>query len=225
MKLRRFHPWDLSPKEAIALQKELASRVVAEDRLGAVRRVAGVDVHLAPGGSSTLAAISILAYPDLELVEEATAIAPIRFPYVPGLLSFREIPAIEPAWAGLRETPDVILCDAHGRAHPRRFGLACHLGLLTEIPTIGVAKSRLTGSHEEVPRDRGTWRPLMDGDQVIGAIVRTRTGVRPVYVSVGHLVSLERAIDFVLSCLTRFRIPEPLRRAHRLAATSRTHRT
>lgn len=220
MKLRNLHDWDITPKAAILLQRELAGRVVVDDRLGIVRHVAGADVHLARSGGSSRAAVTVLAYPTLDPVEQATGLSPTPFPYVPGLLSFREIPAVAPVFERLERTPDVILCDGHGLAHPRRFGLACHLGLLAGIPTIGVAKSRLVGTHDDVPIERGAWRPLWDGAEVIGAALRTRTGVKPVFVSVGHLVTLERGIDFVLSCVGRFRIPEPLRLAHHLAATS-----
>jgi deoxyribonuclease V len=143
---------------------------------------------------------------------------PTRFPYVPGYLSFREVPAILGALASLDSPPDLILCDGQGLAHPRRFGLACHLGVLTGLPTIGVAKSRLIGTHVEVPQHKGAWVPLLDDDEIIGAVLRTRDGVQPLYVSVGHRVDLSTAIDFVLRCTTRYRLPETTRWAHKLAS-------
>jgi deoxyribonuclease V len=141
----------------------------------------------------------------------------VSFPYIPGLLSFREIPAALAALRALPAAPDLILCDAQGIAHPRRFGLASHLGLLARTPTIGVAKTRLVGEHRAPPARRGAWAPLTDRGERIGAVLRTRAGVKPVYVSIGHRVSLATALRYVMACTTRYRIPEPLRRAHRLA--------
>jgi deoxyribonuclease V len=221
-----MHDWDLTPKQAVELQKRLARRVVAHDRLSLVKRVAGVDVHPDRRGAVVQAAVAVLSLPDLELVEESVARCPVSFPYVPGLLSFRESPAVLLALEQLPEPPDLLLCDGQGLAHPRRFGLACHLGLLTDIPSIGVAKSRLTGCHEEAPEERGSWTPLYaeaavgreTGDpEILGAVLRTRTKVKPVFVSVGYRVSLATAIDLVLRCCTRYRLPEPARWAHRLA--------
>jgi deoxyribonuclease V len=151
------------------------------------------------------------------LIEHAIARRPTTFPYIPGLLSFREIPVLLDAIEALGRRPDLLICDGQGIAHPRRFGLACHLGVLTDLPAIGVAKSRLTGKHEVVPDRKGAWVPLRDGDDVIGAVLRTRRGVRPVYVSPGHKVSLESAIRLTLDCITRFRLPETTRWADRLA--------
>jgi deoxyribonuclease V len=142
----------------------------------------------------------------------------VRFPYVPGYLSFREIPVVLAALARLRQQPDLILCDGQGIAHPRRVGIASHLGVLTGTPTIGVAKSRLIGEHEEPRAVRGVWSALRDGEELIGAVLRTRVGTKPLYVSIGHRVSLETAIEFVLACTTRYRLPETTRAAHRLAS-------
>lgn len=214
------HDWDLSPREAAALQEKLRGRVVSGDRFEGPRTVAGADVHFPRGSGEAGAAVALLSFPDLEPHEEATARRPASFPYVPGLLSFREIPPVLDALGRLRAPPDLLLCDGHGYAHPRRFGLACHLGVLTGIPTIGVAKSVLVGEHDALPREKGARRPLVDRGEVVGAAVRTRTGVRPVYVSVGHRVSLETAIELVLGCTGRYRLPEPCRRAHRLAAAA-----
>lgn len=204
--------------EAIALQREIARRVVCEDAHGPVRRVAGVDVGLPGGGTRGRAAIAVLDFPSLALIETAVAESEVNFPYVPGLLSFRELPVVLQALERLSAPPDLLLVDGHGRAHPRRCGIACHLGVLTDLPSIGVAKSRLVGRHEPVPQRRGAWVPLRDGEEIIGAVLRTRVGVHPVYVSIGHRVSLERAVDWVMACTTRYRLPETTRAAHALAS-------
>ncbi len=215
---RPLHRWDVSPADARAIQERLRSRVSERGRVGSVRTVAGVDVGFDDGGRTARAAVAVLAYPGLRLVARAVARRPAKFPYVPGLLSFRELPVVLEALGRLPEPPDVVLCDGQGRAHPRRFGLACHLGVWTGWPTIGVAKSLLTGSHGALPPERGARVPLMDGDEVIGAVLRTRDGVRPVYVSVGHRVSLDAAVRLVLRCTPRYRLPETTRWAHRLAS-------
>ncbi|MCU0934519.1 MAG: deoxyribonuclease V [Gammaproteobacteria bacterium] len=213
-----LHRWDVTPAEAIAIQRELRARVRARDDRAYVGTVAGVDVGFEEEGRIARAAVAVLSLPSLEPVAEAVARAPTAFPYVPGLLSFREVPVVAAALARLAEPPDVILCDGQGYAHPRRFGLACHLGVWTGLPTVGVAKTRLVGEHGAVPEGRGEWCPLTDAGEVIGAVLRTRRGVRPLYVSVGHRVSLTTAIELVMRCVTRYRLPETTRRAHRLAS-------
>jgi len=218
MKLQRLHDWDLTPKQAITVQQHLRTQVVAEDRLPTIRRVAGVDVGFEDDGRITRAAVAVLNFPDLVLVEQAIAQRPTTFPYVPGLLSFREIPAVLDALTRLRQFPDLIIADGQGLAHPRRFGLACHLGLVTDTPCIGAAKSRLIGTHDEPGEEKGAWAPLMDAGELIGAVLRARTRVRPLYISIGHRVSLPTAIDLVLACTTRYRLPETTRWAHRLAS-------
>ena len=218
MKLQNAHSWNLSPAEAMILQRRLRGQLILEDRLGAVRRVAGVDVGFAAGGCVSRAAVAVLSYPKLALLETALAHCPTRFPYVPGLLSFRELPAVIEALEQLSTPPDLLLCDGQGIAHPRRFGIACHLGLLTDIPSIGVAKSRLCGTHEQPPNQRGAWTPLYLGEEVIGAVLRTRCGVKPLYISPGHRISLDTAIRMVMACCTRYRLPETTRYAHRLAS-------
>lgn len=210
--------WQLTPAQAIALQQELRDRVVRQDRFTPPRRVAGVDVGFEAQGTITRAAVAVLDFPSLTPLEQAIARQPTRFPYVPGLLSFREIPAILQALEQLSQPPDLLLCDGQGLAHPRRFGLACHLGLLTDIPAIGVAKSRLIGSHGDLPVEKGAWVPLTDKGEVIGAVLRTRSGVNPLYVSIGHRISLHSAIRYVLACTTRYKLPETTRAAHRLAS-------
>jgi len=210
--------WDLSPAEAVALQRELAPQVLREDRLGAVRRVAGIDVGFEAGGQVSRAAVAVLDFPSLALVEQAVARLPTSFPYIPGLLSFRETPAVLAALAQLAAPPDLILYDGQGLAHPRRFGIASHVGLLSQIPTIGVAKTRLTGRFEPPGVERGAWSPLEDKGEVIGAVLRTRAAVSPLFVSIGWGVSLPTAIAWVLACAPKFRLPETTRQAHRLAS-------
>jgi deoxyribonuclease V len=223
MKARRLHTWDLTPKEAVALQVRLRSRVERADRIGEVRRVAGVDVGFEQDGRVARAAVAVLDYPGLALADQAVARVATRFPYVPGLLSFREIPAVLAAFERLRAPPDLILYDGQGIAHPRRFGIASHLGLVLDCPSIGVAKTRLIGAHRTPPDRRGAWTPLLDtgeGDsaETIGAVLRTRKGVKPLYVSIGHRVSLATAVRWTMACCTGYRLPETTRWAHRLAS-------
>ncbi|MDR2240451.1 MAG: deoxyribonuclease V [Zoogloeaceae bacterium] len=221
MKIAQPHRWDLTPKEAMALQSRLAEELVLHDAPGArnpITRVAGVDVGFEDGGATTRAAVAVLGFPSLELETAAIARLPTRFPYVPGLLSFREAPAVLAAMKQLRVKPDLLLCDGQGIAHPRRFGIASHLGLLLDLPSIGVAKTRLTGIHAEAPSERGGWTPLYDGKEIIGAVLRSRQGVKPLYISPGHRISLESALAWVMACLTRYRLPETTRWAHRLAS-------
>lgn len=226
-----LHSWDLTPREAIELQRRLHSRLVMRPVREPVRLVAGVDVHVparcpAPAGAESpspasgvraTAAVVVLSYPALEPVETAVAALPVAFPYIPGLLSFRELPAVLNAFRSLACHPDLVLCDGQGYAHPRRFGLACHLGLLIGVPTVGVAKTLLLGRHEPLGDSRGSWVPLLDGGEVVGAAVRTRTGVKPVYVSVGHLADLASAVEWTLRCAPRYRLPETTRQAHEVA--------
>jgi deoxyribonuclease V len=214
------HSWDLTPKEAIALQKELGARVIARDALSTIERVAGVDVGFEAHGRITRAAVAVLSFRDLAVIEHAIAQRETRFPYVPGLLSFRETPAVLEALAKLKRRPDALLCDGHGLAHPRRFGLACHLGVVTDLVSVGVAKTRLLGEHKDPPQGRGAWGELCERGEVIGAVVRTRVGVKPVFVSVGHKISLASAVELVMACVTDYRLPETTRRAHRLASGS-----
>jgi deoxyribonuclease V len=212
------HRWDVTPREARDIQQQLRDRVITTDDLGEIRFVAGVDVGFEQRNTITRAAVAVLSFPALGLHEHTLARRPTTFPYVPGLLSFREIPAVLDALARLTQTPDLMLCDGQGIAHPRRFGIASHLGVITGLPTIGVAKSRLIGTHDTVPEEKGAWVPLMDHDEVIGAVLRTRTRVKPLYISPGHRVSLHTAIEYVMRCVTRYRLPETTRQAHRLAS-------
>jgi deoxyribonuclease V len=218
--LRPVHgkAWDLTPAEARALQERLSGQAEVRDRLGALALVAGIDVGFEERGRVTRAAVAVLRVADLQLVESTLARRPTAFPYVPGLLSFREIPAVLEALAALACTPDLLLADGQGLAHPRRFGLACHLGWLVDTPTIGVAKSRLLGAFTPPPDQRGAWAPLLDRGEVVGAAVRTRRGVKPVFVSPGHRLDVASAVRLTLACTGRYRLPEPSRAAHRLAS-------
>ena len=162
--------------------------------------------------------MAVLTFPQLKLAEKAIARLPTSFPYIPGYLSFREIPAILAAMEQIKIIPDLILCDGQGLAHPRRLGIACHLGLIVNLPSIGVAKSLLVGKHEELPSTKGSWKPLIDEGEVIGAVVRSRTRVKPLYISIGHKISLQSAITYVLACTTKYRLPETTRWADKLAS-------
>jgi len=215
------HAWDLSPKQAIQLQQGLRSRVVTTDDFAAVQRVAGVDVGFEQGGTVTRAAVAVLELPGLSLVESQVARQPTRFPYIPGLLSFREVPAVLEAFERLSNRPDLLVCDGQGIAHPRRIGIASHLGLILDLPSLGVGKTRLVGRYAEPPQTKGAWTPLEDDRDTIGAVLRTRAGVKPVFISPGHRIGLESAVRYTLLCTPRFRLPEPVRQAHRLASQTR----
>ncbi|WP_017314749.1 deoxyribonuclease V [Mastigocladopsis repens] len=220
MKISQRHAWSLTVAEAIEIQEKLRDEVITEDKLKEpVQYVAGVDMGFEANGTISRAAVAVLSFPDLQLQETSIARRPTTFPYIPGFLSFREIPAVLDALEKLKTIPDLILCDGQGIAHPRRFGIACHLGLLIDLPTIGVAKSLLVGKHEDLPDTRGMWQPLIHQGETIGAVLRTRIGVKPVYVSSGHKVSLPTAIDYVLRCITKYRLPETTRIADKLASS------
>lgn len=213
------HAWDISPSQARSLQQRLARRIIRNDKLlSSPRWVAGVDVGFEKAGSITRAAVVVLDSQSLQPVEAALARAPTRFPYVPGLLSFREIPAILVALGKLSVIPDLLLCDGQGYAHPRRLGLASHLGVLTDLPSIGVAKSRLVGEHTEPGAEKGASAVLWDHGEIIGTVLRTRHNVKPLFISVGHRISLETAVGWVLRMTPRYRLPETTRLADRLAS-------
>ncbi|MGK7939750.1 MAG: deoxyribonuclease V [Crocosphaera sp.] len=218
MKINEKYLYPTSLKEAKINQIKLQKQVILEDHIKKVDYVAGVDVGFQDNYKITKAAIAVLKLPSLELVESQTALMPTTFPYVPGFLSFREIPALLKAIEKLTIIPDIILCDGQGIAHPRRLGIASHLGVLLDLPTIGVAKSLFIGKHEELPLEKGNWQPLIDKEEVIGAVLRSRTNVKPIYVSIGHKISLPTALDYVIACLTKYRLPETTRWADRLAS-------
>ena len=216
------HDFDVTTAEARAIQQRLREHVVIADDFAAPKRVAGLDVGFEgpPRGRSGFmrAAVAVLDAQSLVVLETAQVRVPATFPYVPGLLSFRELPALLLALTELSSPPDLLVCDGQGLAHPRRLGIACHLGLLTGIPAIGVAKSRLVGSHAELPVARGSHVPLLDGEEMIGWVLRSRTGVRPLFVSPGHRVGFQSALQLTLSLIRRYREPETTRAAHRLAS-------
>lgn len=218
-----LHEWNLSPKQAIALQHQLAKQLELGDRIDPVTHIAGVDIGFEEGGAITRAAVVVVKWspetaPQLPIVEQVVHREPTRMPYIPGLLSFREIPAALGAFAKLSTTPQLVMVDGHGIAHPRRLGVAAHLGLWLDLPTIGIAKSRLTGTHAEVGEARGDWVPLMAKQEVIGAVLRSRTSVKPVFVSPGHRLTLATSLEWVMRCLGPTKLPEPTRLADRLAS-------
>lgn len=218
MHARLTHPWNLTPKAAVALQRKLSKQVVPENDFGEIRFVAGADIALDPRTNTGYAGVIVYSFPELEEVERRWARGRLAFPYVPGLLSFREGPLLLEVMDGLRKEPDLLLFDAQGIAHPRRFGLASHLSLLLGKPGIGVAKSRLCGVHREPANRVGAWTPLRDGHETLGAVLRTRKDVKPIFISVGHRVSLEMAVELTLACCDGFRIPRPTRQADRFVA-------
>jgi deoxyribonuclease V len=219
VKAQNLHDWRLGVSQAMTIQRQLAKLVSARDEVSDIRLVAGVDISVGNARGVAWGAVAVLNYPELKLVETQTAEQAIEFPYIPGLLSFRESPVILAACEKLTNIPDLILVDGQGIAHPRRLGLASHLGVLWDRPTIGCAKSRLCGEHRPVETEPGTFSDLVDGEEVIGAVLRTRANSKPLYVSVGHKISLEAAIRWVLRCCRGHRLPEPTRLAH-LAAVS-----
>jgi len=213
MKTKLRTRWNVTPREAMRLQETWRARVERQDQFGLLQYVAGADLAFDPQTNVAFAGVIVYRFPELEEVERRMAQRTLRFPYVPGLLSFRESPVLLAAFARLRIQPDVILVDGHGVAHPRRFGIACHLGLLLDRPTIGCAKSILVGEVAEFGAESGCTAPLVDKGEEVGLALRTRDGVKPIYVTVGHRVSLESAVHIVGRCLDGFRIPKPTREA------------
>ncbi len=211
------HPWNLRPKEAVALQKHLAGKIIRRSDIDIkeVSTIGGVDTHYHQGQAT--AAVVVISLSDLATVDHAIAVRNINFPYIPGLLTFREGPAILAALDQLTAAPDLLIFDGQGIAHPRRCGLASHLGLLLDMPSIGCAKTRLSGRYQEPHSAKGSYSYLMDGDETIGAVVRTRSKVKPIFVSIGHRINLQDSIRIVLKCCHRYRLPETTRRADKLA--------
>ena len=221
MKIYRLHSWQLSIAQAKQIQQKLANHISQESELTNPRLIAGVDISSSYSSEVARAAIVVLRYPELEIVEVQTTEDKLTFPYIPGLLSFREAPLILSAYKKLSNNPDLLLVDGQGIAHPRRFGLASHLGLFLDIPAIGCAKSRLCGYHEPLPAEAGSFTNLIDNDEVIGAVVRTKTNVKPIYVSIGHKIDLPKSIYWTLECCRGYRLTEPSRLAH-LNASSKS---
>ncbi|MEK6756291.1 MAG: deoxyribonuclease V [Bacteroidota bacterium] len=213
---RQLHRWDVTPQEAIAIQQRLRSEVIMERIARPVHYVAGCDISFDKGSDVVYAGVVVLKLPELVEVARGTAVTRVKFPYIPGLLSFRESPAVLEAWTHLHTAPDVVMVDGQGFAHPRRFGIACHLGLLLDLPSIGCAKSLLIGKFEEPAPQAGRYSPLVDREETVGVALRTEDNVSPVFVSVGHRVVLEDAIQLVMKCTKGYRVPEPTRQAHLL---------
>jgi deoxyribonuclease V len=217
MRTNPLHEWSLKQDEAKALQRELAKRVVCEDRLDEVRHIAGVDMAINEISGMARAAVVLLSYPALEIVEQHVYEEPLRMPYIPGLLSFREIPCMLGAFDLLKQQPELVMVDGQGIAHPRRSGIASHLGLWLDLPSIGCAKSILTGHHVPLSEEVGSWVPLEADREVIGAVLRTRARVKPMIISLGHRISLETSLRYVLACSRGYRLPEPTRLADKLS--------
>jgi deoxyribonuclease V len=215
MAVRPLHNWNVTPADAIEIQNRLRREVLIEPLdAEAVQTVAGADISFDKGMDTVFAGFVVLKLPELTMVERRGVKTTSTFPYVPGLLSFREVPPLLEAWQNLAIKPDAILCDGQGLAHPCRFGIACHLGLLLDMPTVGCAKSILVGAHEPVGEEPGDWTPLKHHGEVIGAALRTRRGVSPIYVSIGHRCDLKSAIALVRRCAGPTRVPETTRHAH-----------
>lgn len=212
----QLHEWVMTPREAVELQKSLRERVRLKPLTKKIKTVAGADISFNKFEPTVYAGIVVLRLPTLEVVEEVGVVSETKFPYVPGLLSFRESPSVLEAWAKLKTEPDAVMFDGQGIAHPRRVGIASHVGLLINRPTLGCAKSVLVGKYEEPGMERGSWTELVDKGEVVGAALRTKTKVHPIYVSPGHLIDLEGAIEITLQCDGGYRQPEPTRRAHHL---------
>jgi deoxyribonuclease V len=212
MKTLKLHSWDVTTSQARDIQSRLSSLIITEDRFRGIQSVCGLDVGFS--GGKAQAACVVMSYPDLEILDFSFSENPVSFPYIPGYLSFREIPALVPSLEKLKAEPDLVLVDGQGVAHPRRFGLASHVGIVLDKPAIGCAKSKLTGAYEEPGLHKGDVAFLYDGEEKIGAVLRTRSQARPLFVSVGHKISLNSACPFVLNCCTRYRLPEPIRYAH-----------
>ncbi|MBN1406335.1 MAG: deoxyribonuclease V [Calditrichaceae bacterium] len=218
MNYKNMHKWNLSPARAKEIQLELAYKVIRKNEIGEVNFVAGIDVGFDLKQKISKAAVAVLSYPGLKLVEYSKAELQTVFPYIPGLLSFREVPVIIEALNKLKQIPDVVLCDGQGIAHPRRFGLACHIGVLFKIPSIGVAKSRLVGEYRFLDQEKGSMVPLTDQDEIIGSVIRSRINVKPLFISIGHKINMDKSLEIVWNCITKYRLPETTRWAHRLAS-------
>lgn len=222
MKTKKLHTWNLSYQQARELQEVLAKKVRICSLPKEPRLVAGIDCAFSGDGQRVVAGVVVLRMADFEVVETKSAVRKVTMPYIPGLLSFREAPACIAAVEKLKSTPDVFIIDGQGIAHPRRLGLAAHLGLCFDIPTVGCAKSRLFGQYREPARQKGSYSWLKDKGEIIGAVVRTRTNVKPLFVSVGHKCSLQDAIRITLACAVKYRLPEPTRLGHQLVSKLRS---
>lgn len=208
--------WNLTPKEAVAAQKEWRSLVRIQPLQREIKTIAGADISYNRFSDVIYSGIVVLSLPDLQIIESASVRSQAKFPYVPGLLSFRETPSFLECWEKLTTKPDALMLDGQGLAHPRRFGIACHIGLILDLPTLGCAKSILVGKHEELALDAGSQAPMIDNGEIVGVALRTKKKVAPVYISAGHLMDLNSAVDLALKSVTKYRQPEPTRQAHLL---------
>jgi deoxyribonuclease V len=216
MDYHNLHPWKVSPQEAIHIQTKLQKKVILTSGLDQIKRIAGADISYSRETKKAYGAIIIFSFPELEILETEFAVEEVGFPYIPGLLTFREGPVLLKACELVKDAPDVIIFDGQGIAHPRRIGLATHLGILLDRPTIGCAKSKLTGRYSEPDDAAGSYTFLKEGDEIIGAVVRARKGIKPLFVSSGYRINLASAIEIVLKCIRGYRLPEPTRQAHLL---------
>ncbi len=210
------HPWNLTEPEAMLLQQRLAAKVINTDQLNEVKLIAGVDVAYAKSSEQTVAAVVILDADTLQVIESVSTEYHAQFPYIPGLFSFRELPPLIKAFEQLNHSPDLVVCDGQGYAHPRRFGLACHLGVLFDMPTIGCGKTKLIGEHGQPDTERGASVPLWDNGETIGSVLRTQSNINPIYISIGHRISLATACQWILKLSPKYRLPETTRKADQL---------
>lgn len=227
MNIHTLHEWSVTPQEAIAIQNSLRERLIYDTPLDmeAISLVGGVDVSVKPDADGipiSRAAVVVLTFPELKVIEVARAEMPTPFPYIPGLLTFREGPVLVKAFEALQQEPDAFIFDGMGRAHPRRMGIAAHMGLWLEKPTVGCGKTYLIGKFDAVPVEAGGYSTLTDRGETIGVVLRTRTNVKPVFISVGHRANLNAAVELTLRCTTKYRLPEPIRAAHNAAGQSST---
>ena len=221
MKIKNLHPWKVSYREAIEIQKTFRAQLIFKKLSRTITHIAGTDVAFSKGRPTVWAGVVVLSYPELKRIDDAWVKGKTNFPYIPGLLSFREIPILLEALKKIKRTPDLVFCDGQGIAHPRGLGLASHLGLLIEKPTVGCAKTHLVGEYSEVGQHKGDYSLLLYGGQKVGAVVRTRTGVKPLFISPGYAVTIEDAVRITLNCGGQYRIPEPTRQAHLLVSRLR----
>jgi len=212
LKYLNLHSWEVSPQEAIKIQKDLKSNISLKKSFNKIDKIAGVDVSYYQ--NKMIAGVIIFKFPNLKIIERQSFVASINFPYIPGLLTFREGPSILSAFKKIKNEPDIILFDGQGIAHPRRMGIATHLGLFLNRPTIGCAKSRLSGKYTSVGEQKGDYTPLKEGEEVLGVVLRTRKGVKPIFLSPGHKIDLPNSIEIVLKCIVKYRLPLPVREAH-----------
>ncbi len=226
MLIKKLHPWNVTPKEAIEIQKQLREMVTIESPLEheAISSVAGCDASYSKSENRVYAIVAVVSYPQLQLIEESRAVCEVTFPYIPGLLVFREGPSLSKAFKELIKEPDVIMFDGHGVAHPRGIGIASHMGILLNKPTIGVAKTVLWGHYQEPDKKKGASSPLTRKGKEIGRVLRTRDNVKPVFISVGHKIDLSTAEKIVLGCCKNYRLPEPLRQTHLISNKLRIHK-